>query len=97
MVHIKKSFKKFEEPMKVDLEIVLFLSFCLNVVDKRKKITFWQPLCIEGQRTGKELNTYKHKIKISYGKRTCKTCSRFFEGKHLPVDSGIKDKLITYA
>ena len=45
--------------MKVELEILLFLSFCLNVVDKQKKITFWQPLCIEGQRPGKELNTYK--------------------------------------
>lgn len=80
--------------MKVELEILLFHSFCLNVVDKEKKITFWQPLCIEGQRIGKELTHTRHKIKISYGKRTC---SRFFEGKHLPVDSGIKDKLIASA
>lgn len=65
---------KIKAPMKVEVEIVLFVLFCLNVVDKEEKITIWQLSCTEGRRIGKELTH------ASIG-------SKFLKGKEPETDS----------
>lgn len=64
---------KIKAPMKAEVEIVLFVLFCLNVVDKEEK-SIWQLPRIEGRRIGKELTH-------------ASTGSKFLKGKEPETDS----------